>query len=78
MDGYADNYVQDQKMAHYCGIAPRAVFRSQIGTIVIVCFVAAGFQNWMLTGIPGLCTPDQPGKLTCVSKKTTNLAHNNC
>lgn len=32
--GYGDNYVQDQKMAHYCKISPRAVFRSQIGMLL--------------------------------------------
>lgn len=63
--GYGDNYVQDQKMAHYCKIAPRAVFRSQIGTIVITCFVAVATQNFILSNVPGLCTPDQPSRFTC-------------
>jgi OPT family oligopeptide transporter len=51
--GYGDNYVQDQKMAHYVKIAPRAVFRSQIMTIVITCFVAVGTQNFVLTNVQG-------------------------
>ncbi|KAK8927024.1 Oligopeptide transporter [Metarhizium anisopliae BRIP 53293] len=63
--GYGDNYVQDQKMAHYCKIAPRAVFRSQIGTIVITCFVAVATQNFILNNVEGLCTPDQPSRFTC-------------
>lgn len=63
--GYGDNYVQDQKMAHYCKIAPRAVFRSQIGTIIITCFVAVGTQNFILDNVAGLCTPDQPSRFTC-------------
>lgn len=63
--GYGDNYVQDQKMAHYCKIAPRAVFRSQIGTIIITCFVAVATQNFILSNVEGLCTPDQPSKFTC-------------
>lgn len=50
--GYSDNYVQDQKLAHYCKIAPRAVFRSQIGTIIITCFVAVATQNLIFTSIP--------------------------
>lgn len=50
--GYSDNYVQDQKLAHYCKIAPRAVFRSQIGTIIITCFVAVATQNLILDSIP--------------------------
>jgi hypothetical protein len=64
--GYRDNYVQDRKMAHYCKIAPRAVFRSQIGTIIIICFVAVGTQDFILTNIKGLCTPDQPSRFTCI------------
>ena len=67
IDGYADNYVQDQKMAHYCKIAPRAVFRSQVSTIVISCFVAVAMQNWMMSNIQGLCTISQSARFTCVS-----------
>ncbi|KAL2166986.1 hypothetical protein VTG60DRAFT_1880 [Thermothelomyces hinnuleus] len=63
--GYGDNYVQDQKMAHYVKIAPRAVFRSQIGTIVVTCFVAVATQNFIMENVPGLCTPDQPSRFTC-------------
>ncbi|KAF4625469.1 hypothetical protein G7Y89_g12699 [Cudoniella acicularis] len=65
--GYGDNYVQDQKMAHYCKIAPRAVFRSQIGTIIITCFVAVGTQDFILTSVQGLCTPHQPSRFTCAN-----------
>lgn len=65
--GYGDNYVQDQKMAHYCKIAPRAVFRSQIGTIIITCFVAVATQNFILNNVEGLCTPDQPSRFTCAA-----------
>jgi len=65
--GYGDNYVQDQKMAHYCKIAPRAVFRSQIGTIIITCFVAVGTQDFVLTNVKGLCTPTQPSRFTCAN-----------
>jgi hypothetical protein len=63
--GYADNYVQDAKLSHYCKLAPRAVFRSQIGTIIITCFVAVATQNFIMEGVPGLCTPDQPSRFTC-------------
>jgi OPT family oligopeptide transporter len=52
--GYGDNYVQDQKMAHYVKIAPRAVFRSQIISIVITCFVAVGTQDFILTSVKGI------------------------
>ncbi|KAJ0306310.1 hypothetical protein COL516b_004768 [Colletotrichum fioriniae] len=65
--GYGDNYVQDQKMAHYAKIAPRAVFRSQIGTIIITCFVAVATQNFILENVKGLCTPTQPSRFTCAN-----------
>ena len=65
--GYGDNYVQDQKMAHYVKIAPRAVFRSQIGTIIITCFVAVATQNFIMENVQGLCTPDQPSRFTCAN-----------
>jgi OPT family oligopeptide transporter len=65
--GYGDNYVQDQKMAHYCKIAPRAVFRSQIGTIIITCFVAVGTQDFILEHVKGLCTATQPSRFTCAN-----------
>ncbi|KAK1763650.1 OPT-domain-containing protein [Phialemonium atrogriseum] len=65
--GYGDNYVQDQKMAHYCKIAPRAVFRSQIGTIIITCFVAVGTQDFIFNNVKGLCTPKQPSRFTCAN-----------
>lgn len=54
-------------MAHYCKIAPRAVFRSQIGTIIITCFVAVGTQDFVLTNVKGLCTPSQPSRFTCAN-----------
>ncbi|KAK4233856.1 OPT oligopeptide transporter protein-domain-containing protein [Achaetomium macrosporum] len=65
--GYGDNYVQDQKMAHYVKIAPRAVFRSQIGTIVVTCFVAVATQNFIMENVKGLCTPAQPSRFTCAN-----------
>ncbi|KAM7187691.1 OPT domain containing protein [Rhypophila sp. PSN 637] len=65
--GYGDNYVQDQKMAHYVKIPPRSVFRSQIGTIIITCFVAVATQNFILENVKGLCTPTQPSRFTCAN-----------
>lgn len=65
--GHGDNYVQDQKMALYCKIAPRAVFRSQMAAVVVTCFVAVATQNWVLANVPGLCTPDQPSRFTCAA-----------
>lgn len=65
--GYGDNMVQDMKLGHYSKIAPRAVFRSQIGTIIITCFVAVGTQDFIMNDVEGLCTADQPQKFTCAN-----------
>jgi hypothetical protein len=51
----------------YHRIAPRAVFRSQIGTIFITCFVSVGVQDYILTHVEGLCTPNQPDRFTCAN-----------
>jgi OPT family oligopeptide transporter len=58
--GYGDNYVQDQKMAHYVKIAPRAVFRSQIMTIIITCFVAVGTQDFIMNHVQGMSQRQTP------------------
>jgi hypothetical protein len=65
LSGYSENYVQDQKMAHYAKIPPRAVFRSQISTIIITIFVAVGTQDFILNNVPDLCSLDQPSRFTC-------------
>lgn len=52
-------------MAHYSKIPPRAVFRSQIGTIILTCFVAVGTQDFIMTSVPNLCEANQPQKFTC-------------
>ncbi|KUI55032.1 Oligopeptide transporter 2 [Cytospora mali] len=65
--GYSDNLVQDLKLGFYCKIPPRAVFRSQIGTIIITCFVAVGTQDFVMNNVKGLCTSDQPQKFTCAN-----------
>lgn len=65
--GYGDNLVQDLKLAFYCKLPPRAVFRSQIGTIIITCFVAVGTQVFVMDNVEGLCTSTQPQKFTCAN-----------
>jgi hypothetical protein len=65
--GYGDNYVQDNKLAFLVFIRPRAVFRSQIITIIITCFVAVATQNFIMESVEGLCTATQPAKFTCAN-----------
>lgn len=54
-------------MALYCKIAPRAVFRSQLASVVVTCFVAVATQDWLLAHVEGLCRPDQPSRFTCAA-----------
>ncbi|CAN6674818.1 oligopeptide transporter 2 [Trichomonascus vanleenenianus] len=73
--GYSENYVSDQKMAHYCGIAPRAIFRGQLSSIVITIFVAVATEDWIIRNVPGLCTPDQPSRFTCAGDALPTYAN---
>lgn len=67
IDGTTDSYVSLQKMAHYSGVAPRAVFRGQLLATLATSFVAVGVEDWQMSSIPGLCTVDQPNKFTCAA-----------
>ena len=65
IDSQATSYISDQKLAHYSKIPPRAVFRGQLLSTIIVSFAGVSIQNWNLTHVQGLCTPDQPDHFTC-------------
>src|SRR5271168_1304197 len=41
----ADNYISNQKMAHYAKLPPRAVFRGQIISAFLNCFIFVGMLN---------------------------------
>ncbi|KAK9345357.1 OPT oligopeptide transporter protein-domain-containing protein [Lipomyces starkeyi] len=70
IDGQAESFVSDQKMAHYSKVPPRAVFRGQLLSTIIQVIVAVGVVNWQMGHVPNLCEPDQPDKFTCPSLKT--------
>lgn len=66
-----DNYITNQVQAHYTGIPPRALFRVQMLSVIVVTFVQVGLIFWQLNGgIPGFCDPDNVQKFTCQSSRT--------
>ncbi|KAK9324744.1 OPT oligopeptide transporter protein-domain-containing protein [Lipomyces orientalis] len=70
IDGRAESYISDQKIAHYSKIPPRAVFRGQILTSLIQCIVAIGVVNWQIANIDDLCDPKQAQRFTCPGPRT--------
>ncbi|CAI5756014.1 unnamed protein product [Candida verbasci] len=71
IDGQAQNYISDQKMAHYSKIPPRAIFRAQLYSIFIASFIQLGILNWMLDGgIKDYCMPHNSQKFTCPGSTT--------
>ncbi|CAI4037045.1 hypothetical protein SMKI_16G3420 [Saccharomyces mikatae IFO 1815] len=65
IDGQADNYVSNLKIAHYCKIPPMALFRGQCIIVLIQIFVNLGVLNWQISNIKDFCTPHQNAKFTC-------------
>lgn len=63
--GQAENFVTDQKMAHYAKIPPRAIFRGQLIAVIIQVFLSLGVVNWQMGAIKDICTRRQPQKFTC-------------
>lgn len=49
----SDNYVDNQKIGHYAGIAPRPLFRCQILSVIFCTFVEAGLIQWQASGALG-------------------------
>ncbi|KAF3987061.1 hypothetical protein FT663_04616 [Candidozyma haemuli var. vulneris] len=70
IDGQAENYITNQKQAHYMRIAPRALFRIQMISVFIHCFVALGTFNLQLSTIKDYCDPQQPQRFSCPSATT--------
>lgn len=53
--GQAQQYVYDQKMAHYAKVPPRAVFRGQLLGTIFQVIVSLLVINWEISNIDGLC-----------------------
>ncbi|KAI5967420.1 hypothetical protein CANMA_003063 [Candida margitis] len=65
INGQAQNYISDQKMSHYLKIPPRAVFRTQMLSILIASFLGLAVLNFQIANIPNYCAPNNTQKFTC-------------
>lgn len=65
INGRADTYTSDQKMGLYAKIPPRAMYRGQVISSIIACFVAYGVVQFVDTDIKGICTPGQTADFNC-------------
>ncbi|GEQ68735.1 hypothetical protein JCM33374_g2403 [Metschnikowia sp. JCM 33374] len=70
IDGQAQNYITDQKQAHYLRIPPRALFRTQIISTIISCFISLAVINFSIKNITNYCEFGQEQKFTCPSANT--------
>ncbi|KAK9475928.1 OPT oligopeptide transporter protein-domain-containing protein [Lipomyces japonicus] len=70
IDGQAESYISDQKMAHYTKIPPRAVFRGQMVTTIVQCIVSIGVVNWQIANVKDLCETTNVQKFTCPGART--------
>lgn len=64
IDEQAQNYLTNQKIAHYGKVPPRAMFRGQILTTLINLVVTLAIINWQVS-FPNICTPEQKNNFTC-------------
>lgn len=70
IDGQAQNYITDQKVAHYSKLPPQAVFKGQMISTIFQVLVSIGVVNWQISNVEGLCTPTQAEKFTCPGPNT--------
>lgn len=70
IDGQAENYITNQKMAHYVRIPPWSIFRIQMLSVFIGSFVSLGILNFQLTDIKDYCEPSNKQKFYCPGAKT--------
>lgn len=66
-----DNYVTNQVMAHYSGIAPRSLFRSQMVVTAISTFVQSGIIYFQISGnINDFCSLENRQRFFCQPSRT--------
>ena len=70
IDGQAENYITNQKQAHYMRIPPRALFRLQMISVFVHCLVQLGTFNLQVNSIEDYCDPKQPQKFSCPLSRT--------
>lgn len=65
-DLQAENYISNQKQAHYLKIPPRALFRTQILSVLIASFIQLGIMNFQMNGgIKDYCSTTNKQKFSC-------------
>lgn len=70
IDGQAQTYIFDQKLAHYAKVPPMAIFRGQIVATFLQVLVSLGVINWSMSNVEGICEPGQPQRFVCPSENT--------
>ena len=58
-------FAGDMKLGHYMKIPPRIMFSVQIVATIIGCIVVTFVQDWMLSNIKDICTPQQADGFIC-------------
>lgn len=66
--GQAQQYMYDQKMAHYAKVPPRAVFRGQLLGTIFQIIISLVIINWEIFHLKGICTDEQANNFTCPSE----------
>ncbi|KAK9480707.1 OPT oligopeptide transporter protein-domain-containing protein [Lipomyces japonicus] len=66
LEDQAETFVGDQKLAHYCKLPPRAVFRAQIYASLIQIFCTAGALEILIQSLPDFCSYTQESRFVCV------------
>ncbi|KAH8816600.1 oligopeptide transporter 2 [Xylogone sp. PMI_703] len=66
-DSQAENYISDQKMAHYAKLPPRSIFRGQVISVFCNCFIFIGMLNWMVDNFDNgtLCQWNNENHFVC-------------
>lgn len=58
-------FLADLKLAHYTKIPPRLVFAAQLWATVWGGLTSIGVNDWQLSNIEGVCTPEAADNMTC-------------
>jgi len=58
-------FSSDLKLGQYMKIPPKILFNLQLGATVVSSLTQIGVLNWMLSNIPGICTPEAINGFTC-------------
>ena len=70
----AGNFAGDLKIGHYMKVPPRIMFSIQIFPTVITSIWVSFIQDWMLTNIEDICTPQQKQGFTCPGPTVFSMA----